>query len=127
MHFCFQSMHKPYSIALIVDDEDDICFLLSIYLRRFFEEVRFAQTLSEGLRLATQLQPELLVLDNNLPDGIGIQQIPEFRQMCKRILVISAMNNLGEQAIQAGADHFLAKPVSFQDIEEFIKIKKRIQ
>lgn len=112
---------KSRTIALIVDDEEDICFLLSAYLRRFYMRVECAKTLAEGLALAEKLQPELLVLDNNLPDGIGIQLIPDFKKMCKKILVISAMNNLGEQAIQSGADHFLAKPVSFQDIDDFIK------
>ena len=112
-------MHE--SIALIVDDEEDICRLLSSQLRRTFSRVEYALTLNEGLQLAEELQPDWLILDNNLPDGIGIQLIPEFRKYCNNILVISAMNNLSEQALNAGADYFLAKPVSFADISELMK------
>jgi DNA-binding response OmpR family regulator len=110
--------------ALIVDDEEDICRLLGRFLNRSFQNVEFALNLKDGLACARHLRPDLLILDNNLPDGIGIQMIKEFRMYCDFILVISAMGNLQEQALQAGADYFLPKPVSFSDIEEILKIKK---
>ena len=109
------------SVALIVDDEEDICRLLAANLRRKFSRVEYTLTLKEGLLLSEVLQPDWLILDNNLPDGIGIQLIPEFRRHCKHILVISAMNNLQEQALNAGADHFLSKPVSFIDIADLLQ------
>lgn len=109
------------SVALIVDDEEDICRLLAANLRRKFLRVEYALTLKEGLLLAEALCPDWLILDNNLPDGIGIQLIHEFRKSSKKILVISAMNNLSEQALNAGADYFLSKPVSFADITELLE------
>lgn len=111
-------MHE--GIAIIVDDEVDICRLLSSFLRRRYQHVFYALSLNEGLALANKHRPELLILDNNLPDGIGIQMIPAFRMTCKKILVISAMNNIQEEAIRAGADAFIAKPVSFKDIEAYL-------
>jgi DNA-binding response OmpR family regulator len=106
--------------AIIVDDEEDICRLLSSYLSRRYKHVFYALTLNAGLALANQYKPELLILDNNLPDGIGIQMISDFRMTCRKILVISAMNNIQEEAMRAGADAFIAKPISFKDIETYL-------
>ncbi len=103
--------------ALIVDDEEDICRLLAAYLRKFFSKVEYALSISEGLNLAKEMSPSLLILDNNLPDGIGILKIEEFKKYCKQIIVISAMSNLNEQAIEAGANHFFMKPLSFKDFD----------
>ena len=113
-----------FKSALIVDDEEDICRLLGGYLNRSFQKVEFALNLKDGLSCALHINPSFLILDNNLPDGIGIQMIKEFRLYCDYILVISAMGNLQEQALSAGADYFLPKPVSFRDIDEVLKMKK---
>lgn len=108
--------------ALIIDDEEDICILLSSFLRKKNFETNFAFTLEEGLKKLKELRPDILFLDNNLPDGSGIETIPairsEYREM--KIVVISAMSNLREQAIKNSADAFIAKPISFDNIQELI-------
>jgi DNA-binding response OmpR family regulator len=58
--------------VLIVDDEVDLCLLLKQFLNK--KEIRgFIShiTLSEGLDLLDSLRPDTLMLDNNLPDGMG--------------------------------------------------------
>jgi two-component system OmpR family response regulator len=61
---------KPIRI-LLIDDEEDYCLLM----KRFFFarncDVQIAHTLKEGLDFIGTYKPEILFLDNNLPDGKG--------------------------------------------------------
>ena len=103
--------------VLIIDDEVDYCRILENYFKRKSYEVFLSFILKDGLAQIDQLKPDILILDNNLPDGIGILKINEFKKYCKQIIVISAMSNLNDQAIEAGADHFFMKPLSFKDFD----------
>jgi len=104
--------------ALIIDDEMDICILLSGYLKKRNIDAHYTLTLREGLEKLASLKPDVLFLDNNLPDGSGIDNIPEIRNTSDstKIIVISAMSNLKEKALASSADAFLDKPISFENI-----------
>jgi DNA-binding response OmpR family regulator len=108
--------------ALIIDDEEDICILLSSYLRKKNIDTHYSLSLKEGLKKISELHPTLLFLDNNLPDGSGIDTIPQIRSMSKKIkiIVISAMTNLKEKAFSNSADAFIDKPISFENILSII-------
>src|SRR5688572_12380196 len=57
--------------VLIIDDEQDFCMLM----KRFFSpkkyDVYVAHTIEDGLNLLDEHQPDIVFLDNNLPDGNG--------------------------------------------------------
>lgn len=57
--------------VLIIDDEVDFCLLLKAYLTRHNYEVHYAHTLTAGIEQAKKVAPEIIFLDNNLPDGLG--------------------------------------------------------
>src|ERR1700744_295417 len=57
--------------VLIIDDEADLCFLLKLYLNLKHYDVVVANTLVDGLRKINSYHPDILFLDNNLPDGLG--------------------------------------------------------
>jgi DNA-binding response OmpR family regulator len=63
---------------LIIDDETDLCLLLKEYFVRKNYEVIVSHTLQEGKLLLTENKPDILFLDNNLPDGIGWTEAPLF-------------------------------------------------
>ena len=72
--------------VLIIDDEVDLCLLLKTYLKRRNYEVYYSHTLKEGLNQFKLVHPDILFLDNNLPDGIGwekaaslMEQYPELQ------------------------------------------------
>ncbi|SRR5690606_6882771 len=56
---------------LIIDDESDYCLIMKSYFNRKGFEVFIGSTLKEGLKLLDEKEPEILFLDNNLPDGKG--------------------------------------------------------
>ena len=112
----------PSKKVLIVDDEPDICILLSRKLQRKGFDASYALSLNEGLERFNETKPSYLLLDHNLPDGYGLDNLDRFRDANPnvKIIVISAMGHLREQAHKAGADLFMSKPLSFKDIEEYI-------
>src|SRR5690242_12900468 len=101
--------------VLIVDDEPDICFLLSNMLRQRFNTV-MANTLTDGLLKLRQFSPSLLFLDIHLPDGSGLDIIKgakrDFPQL--KIIMMSAYDGPKEKnkAMEEGADIFISKPLS---------------
>lgn len=113
---------KPAKRVVIIDDEEDLCLLLGAFLRKQNARVDYALTLKEGLLKIVQEQPDLILLDNNLPDGMGIDKIAIIREVGHgvRIVMMSAMNNLRERALEAGAEEFLEKPVSFAAISHLV-------
>ena len=110
--------------VLIIDDEADICLLLARKLQKKGLDATYATSLREGFSKFNATRPDFLILDHNLPDGYGLDNIDRFRKANPkvRIVVISAMINLGEAAYKAGADLFSPKPISFRDIEVFLGV-----
>ncbi len=114
-------MNAPKRV-LIIDDEEELCLLLGAFLRKRNIRVDYALTLKDGLLKVAQAQPDLILLDNNLPDGTGLEKIALMREIGQgvRIAMMSAMNNLREKALAAGAEAFLEKPVSFGAISHLV-------
>ena len=56
---------------LIIDDEIDYCTIMKSYFQEKNYEVFLAYTLREGLQMLERISPDILFLDNNLPDGKG--------------------------------------------------------
>jgi DNA-binding response OmpR family regulator len=103
---------KKMKYALLVDDEQEICQLLSAILRRAGTECAFAHSLAEGRAALALNTYDAVFLDVNLPDGLGYDLIPEIKaarpDAC--CIAISAMDTEGNRAVAAGADVFIPKP-----------------
>lgn len=112
---------------LILDDEEDICFLLSNFLKNKFKDVLCANTIAEFLSHDLSII-DVLIIDNNLPDGFGFDIIPKIKSSKPelKVIAISAFdaNNERKYAMENGADLFLGKPFKFQDILQKIELLK---
>ena len=110
--------------VLIVEDEIAISRFLRAALEGDGLRVHDAGTLQRGLIEAATRKPDLVILDLGLPDGDGIDFIREVRQWSQMpILVLSARTEETDKiaALDAGADDYLVKPFSFQELEARIK------
>lgn len=114
--FTHPIMKLPRTL-LIVDDEPDICNVLGKKLRSHFSSVEVAYSLTDGLEKAAQLRPDVIILDNNLPDGHGLECIGHFKNAGSSVylILISAMD-IKQQALEAGADEFIGKPFIGSDL-----------
>ena len=113
---------KP--LALIVDDEADICFLLKDILQKKFESSSVTN-LAEAKQYLQFNEPTVIFLDNKLSDGLGIEHIHSFKEQYPhtRIVMMTANDNFTdkETAIREGADFFINKPYSIKTILETIQ------
>src|SRR5215831_15035118 len=57
--------------VLIIDDEIDLCILLKNFFTKQHYEVVVSHRLSDGLKEALDFSPDIIFLDNNLPDSQG--------------------------------------------------------
>jgi two-component system OmpR family response regulator len=114
---------KKYNTALIIDDDTDICLMLKSVLRNIISDVQFVQTLALGKEKLSSTKPDVIFLDNNLPDGQGINMVNEIKNNSPSSLVvfITAARASGTQAVQNGADAFLEKPLTYSSILETLE------
>lgn len=111
--------------ALIIDDELDTCFLLSMALKKCGIPTLTAHSLKEGFEKLKSEKPQLVFLDNNLPDGLGIEQIQKIKIAFPNIklVMITAISALKEKAILLGANFFIEKPLDLSKIEFILAYK----
>ncbi|MEZ5913224.1 MAG: response regulator transcription factor [Paracoccaceae bacterium] len=102
--------------ALIVDDHPLFCDALSMTLKAFvgIAEIDTAERLDEALeRLETGLQPDVIVLDLNLPDVDGMEGLINLRRAVddRPVVVVSSLTDprIVSAAIAAGASAFVPK------------------
>lgn len=111
--------------ALIIDDEYDICFLLSRILRNNNMDVQFVNSISEGKSHLTKFNPHVLFLDNHLPDGFGVDFISYVKREHPhiKIVMVTAHDTTEDRqkALQQGADVFISKPFSASEIKTAIQ------
>jgi two-component system OmpR family response regulator len=108
---------------LIIEDEGDMCLLLNLLLDGQDIEVNHVQTLSAAREYLQNEQPSLILLDNRLPDGFGIDFLSFLKTNYPliKIIMISGVDIEAEDAaLEIGADHFLAKPFTKAQLDESI-------
>ncbi|MBS2024978.1 MAG: sigma-54-dependent Fis family transcriptional regulator [Deltaproteobacteria bacterium] len=105
---------------LLVDDDRSIRELLALHLEERGHRVLLASSAAEGVRLAGETSPSAIVLDMRLPDGSGIDFIPELKKRAtdSPVLLITAHHDMATTilAMKAGAFDYIHKPI---DIETF--------
>ena len=112
--------------ALIVEDEIDICFLLTGILRKKDLKTAFVNTIEDAKNTLITQNPQILILDNNLPDGFGIDFIKFVKQHSPltKIVMITANDTTTDRdkAMKAGANFFIGKPFTRETINNTLDI-----
>jgi DNA-binding NtrC family response regulator len=104
---------------LIIDDETDLCLLLKDYFIRKNCDVSISHTLNEGLNLVNAVHPDVLFLDNNLPDGVGWEYASSIAsQFPATYLVLISAFHPSPPAMPVNAQfNVIEKPISFADLD----------
>jgi CheY-like chemotaxis protein len=112
---------------LIIEDEPEQIQLISMRLKASGYEVVSASTAKEGLRVAGEDRPDLILLDILLPDISGLRAAESLKSdnMTKDIPIIAitavGTPDIEEQCRNAGIGGFLRKPYESQDLVNKIK------
>jgi two-component system, OmpR family, response regulator len=109
---------------LIVEDEADMCLLLNILLAGKEIKVDHVKSLSLAASYLTTFQPSIVILDNKLPDGFGVDFIPEMKKNypdLKIIMISGFAGAVQDVALDNGADIFLNKPFTKDQLFKSIK------
>lgn len=99
--------------VLIIDDEADITAALGTYFERAGHQVYRAHTASEGIEVVHRYRPDLVLLDLQLPDMSGFEVLEQVKEQRPVVIMITGRADIevAVQAMQAGAEGFLAKPI----------------
>ena len=117
------TVQKPGARILFIDDDEDLVFALSRMLEREGFEVRHAADGDAGVRMATEDNPDLIILDFMMPIKNGFEACREFTQIESLrdvpILALTAfgqnigeVHDLGASAGSPVVQDYLEKPVS---------------
>ncbi|HRQ22662.1 MAG TPA: response regulator [Anaerolineales bacterium] len=99
---------------LVIDDDTAITELMGMLLKTHGFDVVTANSGADGIELARETNPHIILLDLMMPDVDGWQVCKEIRQFSNvPILILSAINDprMVASVLDAGADDFLVKPV----------------
>lgn len=109
--------------VLIIEDEGDMCLLLNIMLNGKDMELDHVKKLGAAEEYLQKEQPAVVILDNKLPDGFGIDFITHIKMNYPsvRIIMISGYDGSAKDvAIENGADIFLEKPFTRNQLYDAI-------
>ena len=123
-HLSQTSNSAPWRI-LIVDDDQELCWLLSNLVVRNGFHAQIASTGHDAIALLNTGDPEIMLLDSHLPDINGIDLLRIVRQINPGlpVIVITAFAEIGRtvEAIKAGAYDYIAKPFNHDDLIRVIQ------
>jgi len=102
--------------VLVVDDEPDVCFIISNILKSNGFEAQESHSVAECFRVLESYRPDFIILDIDLPDGSGLEALPKINALYPNIKVVmnSALDTAEnrEKAQENGAYAFLGKPLN---------------
>lgn len=99
--------------VLIIEDEAEMCFLLELLLNEKETRIEHVKSLKAAKEFLYNEKPALILLDNRLPDGYGMEFLTYLKMNYPdiKIIMISGVDREAEDAaIANGADIFMNKP-----------------
>lgn len=118
----------PKTKILIIDDEQAIRRFLHTSLDAHGYEVHEAASGEEGILLAINVRPDLIILDLGLPDISGMEVTKQLREWTQTPIIILSVQNQDTdkiEALDAGADDYLTKPFSVGELTARIRVAMR--
>jgi two-component system, OmpR family, response regulator MprA len=129
--FRVAALHPPQPRILIVEDDQAVRSVLEHCLKRAGYRVLQADNGNDGMKVALQESPDLLVLDIRLPGLDGVAVCSRLRQLAfeSPILMLTGKALVPDRVagLDAGADDYLAKPFAAEEFLARVKALLRRQ
>lgn len=126
-------MSRPQSAGprrvLFVDDEALVLKTLTRYFDKLGYETDTAMTGREGIQAFARHDPDVTVLDLDLPDISGMEVLAELRRKRAMVLMLTGHGGIEDavEAMRLGAENFLTKPINLRHLAVVVEkaIEKR--
>jgi len=114
------SKNKPAKKVLVVEDEGEMGLLLNMIVNDKDFELDYVSNLLSADEYLQKEEPSVIILDNKLPDGFGIDFISYIKKKYAdiKIIMISGFASAKDVALANGADMFFEKPFSKDALNE---------
>ncbi|MBS1800318.1 MAG: response regulator transcription factor [Acidobacteria bacterium] len=106
--------------VLIVDDEQQITRVLRTALSTQGYDLRIAHNGVQALEIAHQWKPDLVITDLAMPEMDGVELCRELRSVSQVPIIVLSVRNQDRmkiEALDAGADDYVTKPFSIQELQ----------
>jgi two-component system response regulator PilR (NtrC family) len=118
-------------LALVVDDEPDICELLTMTLGRMDIQAEAAADLATARALLGEQQFDICLTDMRLPDGDGLELVEWIQSNAVEmpVAVITAHGNVetAVQALKLGAFDFISKPLDLNHLRNIVENALKVE
>jgi len=113
---------KATKKVLVVEDEGEMGLLLNLILSERNFELDYVNNLLAADEYLQKQQPSVIILDNKLPDGLGVDFISYLKKKYPaiKIIMISGFSSARDVALENGADMFFEKPFSKDQLYDSI-------
>lgn len=119
---------RPSPTVLIIDAELGARRLVRLLLEAECYRVIGAETAKLGLEAAAEQEPDLIILDLDLPDMDGLAVLRRIRQRCQKpVLILSEHQSSTDKvtALDSGADDYLTKPFDTAELLARLRVIQR--
>lgn len=127
-------MKLNHRLRILVADDSPIILVRILYLLKPLQDIDVigqAQTVEETKQLFLRQQPDLVILDIQMPDGSGIDALRFIKQASPTTIVMMLTNypylKHRQKCLEAKADYFFDKSTEFQSIVEVVKSLTKIK
>jgi two-component system KDP operon response regulator KdpE len=123
-----QNEHDQHAKILIVDDEPQITRVLRTALSTQGYSLQIAANGVEGMEAVHAWKPDLVITDVSMPQMNGVELCREIRAISQiPIIVLSVRNQdlMKIEALDAGADDYVTKPFSIQELQARVRAQLR--
>ena len=116
------SKNKPAKKVLVVEDEGEIGLLLNMIVNEKDFELDYVSNLLSADEYLQKEEPSVIILDNKLPDGFGVDFISYIKKKYSdiKIIMISGFASAKDVALANGADMFFEKPFPLEEFNQAI-------
>ena len=109
---------------LIIDDDIASCRTLQLHFQSQDYVVEMTHNVDDGLAVATGMQPDVIILDIQMPGRSGLEGLPDFKSNHPDtpIIMITAFHDMDStiEAMQLGATEYIHKPIDIDELDDAV-------
>lgn len=119
---------KAKKKVLVIDDENDILLIIKSALHEEGYDVTTANNGYDGLALAEDASPDLIILDILMPEMDGFEVLQQLKENEKTaqipVVILTGLSSKDKirEALNKGIDYYIVKPFEYQDLVSKVKI-----